>query len=264
MTDVALSLKPLSENLLSVGLSLPRIAAAFLILPLLSQETVPALVRNSLIVTISLVIFPLAVAATPIVNAASLEWPTIILKEIFLGAVIGFVMSTIFWALGLAGAIVDTQSGGNMANALDPLQGHQTTLTSQLLSRFACWLFMASGGFLIFIDLLLSSYALWPIASKLPTLNAGGIDFFMDQFGYIMTTGVLLSAPAILVLALVDIGFGLTNRYAQQLNVSSLSAPVKYWIGLWLTLLNIGILVEIMLRKLDDNKAILETLDKLF
>jgi type III secretion protein T len=47
------------------------------------------------------------------------------------------------------------------------------------------------------------------------------------EFGRLATLGLLISAPSLVVLYLVEGVFGLLNRYAQQLNVFSLSASVK-------------------------------------
>ncbi|MCG8610973.1 MAG: hypothetical protein MI864_10605, partial [Pseudomonadales bacterium] len=47
--------------LLALSVTLPRIAASFIVLPLLSQDAVPALVRNSIFVGLALVVSPLTI-----------------------------------------------------------------------------------------------------------------------------------------------------------------------------------------------------------
>jgi type III secretion protein T len=76
-----------------------------------------------------------------------LMWPMVVMKELFIGSILGLMFGAVFWAIGMAGGIVDTQVGANMANAVDPIQGHQTTLNGVWLSRFASLIFMSSGGF---------------------------------------------------------------------------------------------------------------------
>lgn len=250
--------------MLSIGLSLPRIAAAFIILPLLTKENMPSMVRNSLFVSLAIVIFPLTVTAATVTSLSPSDWPFIILKEMFIGSVIGLLFGSIFWAISVAGGIIDTQMGANMANSLDPIQGHQTTLTGRWLSQFAALLFMTSGGFMIFLDVLLSSYQLWPAHHLFPNLNLSSASFFSQQFSYIMTTALLLAAPAILLLALVDLCFGLINRFAQQINVLALSLPIKSWVATWIMMLNLGLIMEIVIRKLYENREILQILKQLF
>ena len=243
-------------------MTLPRIAAAFVIVPLLTPDTVPALVRNSLFVSFAVVVMPLVTMSGAIENITASMWPFIVMKEIFIGAIFGLMFGSIFWAIGMAGGIVDTQIGANMANAIDPIQGHQSSLSGVWLSRFASMLFMASGGFMIFLDLLLGSYQLWPIEQSLPVLSLADAGIFINEFEYIMTAALLIAAPAMMLLALIDIAFGLVNRFAEQLNLLSLTMPIKNWLGTWILLLNLGMIVEVVMRKLVENKGLLTVLDK--
>lgn len=257
-------LDQLNELLLALGLSIPRIAAAFLILPLLTQETVPALVRNTIFVTLAMVVLPLTLYSLEELGYREIafNWPFVVIKEIFIGTTLGFLFGSIFWALSVAGGVIDTQAGSNMANSLDPVQGHQSSPNSRWLAQFASWLLMASGGFLIFIDLLLGSYQLWPVLQPLPELDLKGMTLFINEFEFIMTAALLLAAPVILLLALVDLCFGLINRFSQELNVLALTMPVKSWVAVWILMLNLGLVVEVILKKLMDNKGLLNSLGK--
>src|SRR3546814_3092497 len=91
-----------------------------------------------------------------------------------IGIAIGFCFGIVFWAIGAAGNILYTQVGMSMASIFDPIQGHQTSLHGQFLSQFAAYLFMASGAFLVFLDLLPTSYTVWPRSeepqSELPSI----------------------------------------------------------------------------------------------
>lgn len=253
----------IGDLVLSIALALPRIVAAFMVLPLLSRQTVPGMVRNSLFVSLAILVYPVVAAQDPAQLTGFAAWPFIIIKELLIGIALGFLFSSVFWALSVAGGIIDTQTGSNLANVIDPIQGHQTTLTGQWLSRLAAVLFMATGAFMIFIELLLTSYTIWPVLSPLPALDPAGILVFIDEFGYIMTTALLLAAPAILILSLTDLFFGLVNRYAQQLNVLQFSLAVKIWLATWVMLMVLGLVVEVVLRKLFENRNLLELLQRM-
>ena len=264
MSPLPQSLDDIGSFTLSLALTLPRIAAAFMILPLMTQDTVPALVRNAFFVSLALIAYPIAAAAAPATALGAGAWPFVVAKEIFLGLVLGFGFGAVFWALGAAGGIVDTQIGTNFANTLDPLQGHQTSLNGALLSMLASWLFMASGAFLVFLELLLGSYSIWPVASFVPVLKPAGALLFIHDLQYLMSTALLFAAPAVVVMTLLDLSFGLINRYAQQLNVFSLTMPIKAWTAQWLLLLSLGLIMEIVLRQLFANKGLLALLQRAF
>jgi type III secretion protein T len=189
----------LTTQLYGVALTLPRIVAAFLMLPLMTAQTVPPLVRNSFFVSLAIIAYPIAAAAAPLTQLNGVQWPFIIIKELFIGLVLGFSFGSVFWAVGAAGNLVDAKVGSNLSGLLDPIQGHQTSLTGALLSQLAAWLFMASGAFTIFLNLLLTSYRVWPVAQFLPQLAASGQTFFIERFSDLMTLALLLSAPALVV-----------------------------------------------------------------
>lgn len=252
----------LGDPLVALGLTVPRIAGAFIMLPLLTRQNMPAMVRNSFLVSLAIVALPVALTGLPDTPMAATDMAPIVLKELFIGIAIGFVFGIVFWAIGAAGAILDTQIGMGMASIFDPVQGHQTSLHGQFLSQLAAWLFMASGAFLVFLDLLLTSYSVWPVISFFPDIKVAGMHLFVGQFSYLMTAAVLLAAPAIVIMVIIDLSFGLVNRYAPSLNVFALTLPLKAWLATAVILLMIGALVEFVLGRLGDSRGFLEVLQK--
>lgn len=250
----------LENQALAVGLALPRIIAAFLVMPLMTPETVPATVRNSFFVSLAVIAYPVAERVVPMAAAGDVLWPLVVIKELFVGLLLGFLFGGVFWAVGAAGELIDSQIGANLSGIMDPIQGHQTTLSGDLLSQLAAWLFMASGAFMVFLDLLMSSYAIWPIAERLPSLQRGSQLLFIDGFGYVMSTALLFASPAIAVLAIIDLSMGLVNRFAQQLNVFQMSMAIKALAAQFMLLLSLGVIVEIVIRKLYENEQLLEIL----
>src|SRR5690606_16165981 len=155
-----------------------------------------------------------ALAGLPMEQLGTLEWPVIVLKEIFIGVAIGFCFGIVFWAVAAVGGVIGTEVRMAMAQAVDPIQGHQATLHCALLSQVAAGLFMASGAFLVFLALLMGSYVLWPVASCFPDLPAVGMNLFVGQFDFMMTTVLVMAAPVMVVMLVIDLSFGLVNRYA--------------------------------------------------
>lgn len=250
--------------MLALGLTLPRIIGAFIMLPLISPQNMPAMVRNSFLVSLAIVALPIVVATAPPGTMSTLSWPALVVKELFIGIAIGFCFGIVFWAISAAGNVIDTQVGMSMATVFDPIQGHQTSLHADFLSQFAAWVFMASGAFLIFLDLLLGSYALWPPTSFYPDLPAAGMNLFVGYFGYFMTTLLVLAAPVMVILLIVDLAFGLMNRYAPQLNVFALTLPLKAWAATGIILLLLGVYVEVLVRRLHDSQGLVELLRRAF
>jgi type III secretion protein T len=247
----------------SLMLSAPRIAAAFLILPILSKEDAPALVRNTIYVA-------LAIAVTPFVSAAAqvppdfVPWAGLIVKEIFVGAVIGFSFSSVLWAVSMAGDIIDTKVGTSMATVVDPLGGSQISLSGALLSRFSGYIFLAVGGLTIFLDLLLGSYRIWPVQAPFPAMDWRGVDYFARGFGSMMSMAFMLAAPALILMSMIDLALGVMNRFAPQLNVLPIAMALKAWIASLILLLGLTAFVSVIVQSFDRSRGLLNILQRLF
>lgn len=233
-----------SQSVLNLALLLPRLAAAFVVLPLLSNDTMPAMMRNVFLVSLALVLYPLHQAGLGQAAISGVAMVPLVLKEIFIGIVLGYMFSVVFWALEGAGQVIDNKSGATTAQIVDPLSGHQTSLTGAFMARFAGYLFVAFGGLTVFLELLFESYLIWPIVQMLPDLNMAGQALVVERFGDLMQLILLFAAPALVLLTLVELGFGFMNRYAPQVNVFAISMPVKSWLGIAIVLLMLGTVVE--------------------
>ena len=247
---------------ISVAVVLPRMAMAFIILPLFTSESMPALARNSFFVALAIAVVPLAGAQEIQLSAA--EVFPILLKEMFIGAMLGFSFSALFWAISVAGGFLDNVVGMGFTAVVDPVQGGQRTLFAQFFGQFANWVFMASGAFIIFLDALLGSYLMWPVGDMSLKLGPEGFTFMAQHFGYLMTFAFVISAPLIVTVMLVDVVFGLLNRYAQQLQVFTMSIPTKVLVSAWLMMLFLGVLVEHLVKAMGENRDILDKLAPLF
>ncbi len=235
----------LSDFALLLGLSATRVAVAFLLVPLFTGDLIPALVRNALFMSIALLSLILQPAPAPL-PLAGLQWITMFAKEVFIGGVLGFMFAGIMWAFEAAGQVIDMKVGTTQAQIMDPLSGHQTSLNGAFFGRLANYVFMAGGGFMVMIGALFESYALWPVRAPLPTLTESGVRLFESEFGRIMLLTLLVAAPALVLLYVVEGVLGLINRFAQQLNVFSLSLSIKALAATSIILIQIVTLVQLL------------------
>lgn len=254
----------LGDVALLLGLSTTRVAVAFLLVPLFTAELIPALVRNAMFVAIALLSLLMQPAPPPL-TLSSWQWITLFAKEAFIGGAIGFLFAGVMWAFEAAGQVIDNKVGTTQAQVQDPLSGHQTSLNGAFFARLASVVFMAGGGFMLMIGTIMESYALWPVRAALPPLAEGGRQIFASEFGRIMVLTVLISAPALVVLYVIDGVLGLINRFAQQLNVFSLSMSLKAVAATWIVLVQVVVLVQLLQDDLLERGGIvIQTLRGLF
>lgn len=231
-------------SLLSIGLAAIRPAAVFLILPAFSPQVIPATVRNSIFIALGLVVL----AINPPGSRELSITPLFVMREILIGASIGLFFSVFLFAIETAGQIIDNVSGRSFAMVVDPLGGHQTSMTGTFFGRLGQFVFMFAGGFTLMVGTLIESYALWPLGSGLPDLEPAGAALFSGEFQRLMTTAVLFAGPVLLVLFAVDLALGLVNRFAQQFNVFSLSLSIKAWLSVLFVLSLVSVVIRAVME----------------
>lgn len=239
----------LTQALLLWGLCAARVIGAFLLIPLFTQEVVPPLVRNA--VFMSLAALAMALQGPALLNAQMPwgdSWGLLLRfgREIFLGVALGFFWAVMLWAFEAAGQIIDTKVGATLAQIVDPLGGHQTSLSGALLSRLAGWVFMSGGGFMLMVGSLLDSYTLWPMSTRTLTLLPKSQLLFETAFGQLMALALLIAAPALLLSWVMDLALGLVNRFAPQLNLQSIASSLKMIAVLWLLWAQLAFLAQVL------------------
>jgi type III secretion protein T len=236
---------PLSDVALLLGLSTLRVAVAFLLVPLFTSEVIPALVRNAMFLGIAMLGLLLQPSSGPL-TLTTWQWVTLYAKEAFIGGALGFFFGGILWAFEAAGQVIDTKVGTSQAQVTDPLSGGQVTLTAALFGRLASWVFMAGGGFMVMIGTIYESFVIWPVRSPAPSLLSDGFRLFESEFGRIMLLTLLVAAPALVLMYLIEGVLGLINRFAQQLNVFSLSQSLKAVAAIWIIWIQLAALVQLL------------------
>lgn len=166
------------------------------------------------------------------------------LKEALIGIALGFAASTVFWAAESVGTYVDDLTGFNNVQMSNPSQGQQTSLTSALLSQFAIAAFWLLGGMTFLLSALYQSYQWWPLTDLTPAGGALLESFVLQKTDSLMETVAKLAAPMMLMLLLIDIGFGFTGKVSQKLDLHSFAQPVKGALTILLLALMAGVFID--------------------
>lgn len=212
-----------------VAIAMLRPFGALLILPVFTPATLGgALVRNALALMIALPVLPFhgAWPALPQAAGGTPHYLWLAFGELCIGALIGFCAAIPFWALDMAGFLIDTTRGASIASVLNPLLGAQSSPFGMVFSQVFTLLFLVSGGFNTLIATIYASYATLPPGAALH-FGPGALAFFAQQWHLMVELCLRFAMPALAAILLVDMALGLVNRSAQQLNVFFLSMPIK-------------------------------------
>jgi len=219
--------------LLALAFSSIRLLAMFSIMPVLNDQAIPGMARRTVVVALALVIVPLTIGPIKAVDLNSLTGAVIVIKEVFIGVLFGFMGGIPFCISENVGNFIDNQRGSTMGEIFSPLSGSQASPIGLMMLQVAAALFFVTGAVLVFLAAVYESYKVWPVFSTLPQLNASFPVAFLNEADAMMKTTVVLAAPAVLIMLLATIGLGIINRSAPQLNVFFLSMPVKSALGIF-------------------------------
>lgn len=241
--DAIASLGSISNLALLAALASTRMAVAFLLLPIFAPETVPALVRNAIFLAFGVITVAVQPPIDPTAWTGS-QWVTLFAKEALIGIGFGVLLGSVLWAFETAGQFVDTKVGATLAQVVDPLSGHQTSLSGELLARLVNVIFMVAGGFLVFVAVLIESFSIWPLASSSLAIGREGLRVFESAFTHFAVLSLLIAAPALVILYVVDFSLGLMNRFAPQLNLLAISMSLKAVAAVLVWILLLSLLID--------------------
>jgi len=208
-------------------LLMPRAIGLFVLLSFASRTILPGMARNALMVSITIVLIPIMIDQQVMVPTDWSDLLLLILKEVFIGLILGFIFSTPFWIMDSVGAIIDRQRGSMSGSIKSPLLESESTILGNFLSIYTVALLFASGGFHYLLKTFFESYIKWPIMTFYPDVRIEISFYFLSLLDSLMYSVVLIAGPVLIVIFLVDLGFGFLNRSVPQINVFILSLPVK-------------------------------------
>lgn len=212
---------------LALILTAPRILVTFSIMPMFAQPIFPSLIRNGIMVVLSLTILPLTHTQLVSANLEPISLLFIVLKEGVIGLVLGYAMSIPFWAMRGVGFLMDLQRGAMSALFFSPPVTGMVSPLGNLLAQLATVILFVSGGFLMLLETIMLSYQTWPLTQFMPDFNIGSAKFFLKQLDLLFYTIVLVAGPFIGLMLIIDFGTGLVGRYLPQLNIFLIAMPIK-------------------------------------
>jgi flagellar biosynthesis protein FliR len=218
------------QELMFFGLILSRTMPIVIQTPFLGGKLVPPELKMGLGILLTLIIWPVARGALkePL-PSDFVPFFGLLMKEIFIGFVIGFVTSHVFTIMEVAGRLIDTARGTSMAEVMVPESGQRATPFGDLYYQMLVVIFLAMGAHNIFFEAFFFSFSTIPLAQNIP-MGAEMlplVEYMIELTGYILLAAVLLSAPVMAAVLITDVVFGILNRVAPQLNAYFMAMPVK-------------------------------------
>ena len=232
----------IQSNLVVIVMVIARVGGIFTFNPIFSRNGVPTMVKTGATIVLSLVM----VAGGGIeytMPDGTLEFAFDVIKEVFVGAVLGFFVNLMLQVFSMAGELADMQIGLSMAKSYDPTFG-STGLTTQLYSYWFMLYFFMVGGHLSYIELFSISYQTIPVGFDNININVGYI--IVMYFQTVLTLGVKLAMPIVAASLVTEFCVGVLMKAVPTIHVFVINIQLKLLVGFVVLAASCGVISEFM------------------
>ena len=206
-----------------------RISAFLLVLPFFTMANFPVMMRVALGGLAAILLAPLL----PPFAANHLDFFSLLgvmFQEVSVGLLLGFVARLIFFSVELAGNLIATEMGLNMAAVLDPVSSQSEQMPSTILSLLAALVMLTLNLHHWMLLGFERTYAVLPVGAA--HLNAALFELLVARTGDIFMVALQIAAPVMAVSFVVTVVFALLGRAVPQMNVFSESFGFRIVAGL--------------------------------
>ena len=215
-----------------------RISAMLFAAPLFSSRQVPARLRLVLMLMIAFLVAP-TLPQMPPADVLSHSGLIIMLQQLLIGILMGFILQMVFGALVFGGQVIAYSMGLGFASMVDPANGVQVPVISQFYLILATLLFLIFNGHLHAIELVADSFVTMPVA--MDGISRNGLLDLVAWGSRLFAGGMIIALPIVGAMLMVNMGMGVVMRAAPQLNIFSVGFPITMLLGfalIWVSLPN--------------------------
>lgn len=216
------------DYLIAAALAMPRATGMVIIFPVFVRTGITGILRTGVVLAMAIPLMPyVAQELSKIEDPSSFFIAAVVLKEGFIGFLLGMALGLPFWGLEAAGDVIDFQRGSTGATMVDPSQVSEASVTGTFLVLTMITLFFVADGMQIVIDALYKTYTVWPLFDFTPKLSADSAVSIFKLADQIMRLAFVIAGPVVIAMFLGDAVLAAITRFAPQLNVFVLSMGVK-------------------------------------
>lgn len=231
--------------MVAIALAAVRLGPMFILTPVFGMGDVPLRVRALL---------ALALAATMVSAAGWRADPSALAPggfvaaaagEALLGAALAFGLLAAFATFLLGGRILDIQMGFGVGTLIDPTTRGHAPILGTGLQLLGIAVFLAADGHHAIVRGFAWSLERVALGHARGAFDAAAV---AAHFGLVFAYGLVIVAPAVFTLLLIDIALAVAGRTMPQMNVFIIALPIKTFFGLLMLALSTRYLLPPMRR----------------
>ncbi len=219
-------------------LAIARIVPIIALAPFLGGKMIGDVMKVGFGVALAAIFFPYLVTHQTAALTFNLAFIFLLIKEVFVGLLLGFLVSIPFHFFEGAGNLIEHQSGSQSLQVTDPSTQVQASPIGLLYNNVMVALFFSIGGPLLLFEGILTSYKVMPADRFLnPIFFSTHTPLAQSLFHIlhnVMAFSLQLAAPPVMAMLMSDLFLGIINRMASQVQISFLLWSMKAYSGLLL------------------------------
>lgn len=233
----------LPETTILFLLLFARAGALVMLMPALGDRTIPARVRLTFALLLTVILYPVAAPGLPqglLQDTGRLV--VSLIGEVLIGAAFGLLTRQLLAVSQVAGASIASAIGLGFVQTVDPTMGQQGAVIGSFLAVTGMALIMVTDLHHLAIVGIADSYHMFPPGEMIPVAD------FKDAAVMVVTEtfriGIQISAPFVVFGLVFNLGLGVLAKLMPQLQVFFIAMPVSIGVGLLLFALLVGAMLE--------------------
>ncbi|MGL4636754.1 MAG: flagellar biosynthetic protein FliR [Beijerinckiaceae bacterium] len=223
-----------------------RIGTIVMLMPGIGDRSIPARIRLSFALLLSLLFLPLIRATIPPLSGGIEPFIKLLILEILIGLMLGTSVRMTLSAMQVAGTVIAQQMGLSFSATVDPSAGVQNP-------TIATFLILVTTGMIFALDLhhlsirgMHDSYQM--IVPGAPPPVGDATQFIVQTFVAAFKIGIQISAPFLVFAIIFNIGLGILSRLMPALQIFFLAMPATILIGTIILFTAIGVMMNVFLN----------------
>jgi flagellar biosynthetic protein FliR len=212
--------------------------------PILSRKDIPVPAKFSLVLILTISFIGILHPSQPPAGTSLIL--SCILNTAF-GALIGFIVSTIFLTITSSGDMINLQMGLSASSIFDPNTKEQTSDIGRFFGFLGTILFINAGGLYWMFSAFERGFTIFPLYNTtIPLDQILNLNYLILLTSNVLFIGLQLAAPVLMATLAMDIILGIISKTAPQVNVFQLSFLFKPVLGVAILIIILPLLINVI------------------
>lgn len=217
-----------------------RLAALVMTMPAIGDQAVPVRIRLSFALVLTLTLTPVVMPVLPVPPVELADMAIQVIREIFIGLMMGAVMRMFMASLAVAGEVISIQSTLSFAQTSAPGIIDSSTTLGTFIGLMGLILIFSTNLHHLFLGAMVNSYSIFPFGASASVSDSGQLA--IRTLAEAFRLGVQLSAPVLVLSIVFNVAIGLAARIMPQFQVFFVASPLMILLSLAILAMSLGLL----------------------